>query len=129
MAKSAKRQAPSRIRYEQGHPTVSCRVPKKLYDRLRAAKEAEGRSFADILKMGLGIIEVRIKGEAEARREGHAKGYKKGYADAEHLYEVTYFCNVCGQTMRVTTPEEKEAIKSYMRQHGWGHKECHEKRR
>ena len=89
MAKSAKRKAPSRTRYEQGHPTVSCRIPKELYERLRAVKDAEGKSFADILKIGLGMLEVQAKGEAEVRKQGHEAGYRIGYAEAERLYNAS----------------------------------------
>ena len=129
MAKTVRRKAPSRARYEQAHPTVSCRIPREVYDRLRAVKEADGRSFADILKMGLGIIEVGVKEEGEIRKQAHTKGYKKGYADAERIYKVTYPCNVCRKTLTVTSTAEKEAIRKYMQEDGWGHGECHERAR
>ena len=129
MAKHIKKKSPSRVRYEQAHPTVSCRVPQKVYDRLQAVKEMEGKSFADILKVGLGLLEVRAKGEAEIRKQGYAEGYKKGYAEAEGTYKVTYPCNVCRKVLTVTSTNEKEAIKQYMQENGWGHQECHEKSR
>ena len=127
MAKSGKRKAPSKVRYEQGHPTVSCRVPREVYGRLQAVKEVEGMSFAEVLKVGLGLLEVRAKGEAEIRKQGYDAGYKKGYAEAERLYKVTYPCNVCGKLLTVTSTDEKEAIKQYMKEHSWGHRECHDK--
>lgn len=126
MAKHIKKKYPSRVRYEQAHPTVSCRVPQKVYDRLRAVKETEGRSFTDILKVGLGLLEVRAKAEAEIRKQGHAEGYKRGYAEAEGTYKVIYHCNVCRKVVAVTSTNAKEAIKQYMEEQGWGHKECHE---
>ena len=55
-----KKKSPSRIKYEQRHPTVSFRVTKELYDRLQAVKEAEGLSNTDILKVGVGLLEVRV---------------------------------------------------------------------
>lgn len=128
MPKSAKRKAPSRVRYEQSNPTVSCRVTRDIYHRLQAAKQAEGKSFTDILKIGLGMLEPQIRRENEIRKKGHAEGYAKGYAEAEHLYKVTYFCSVCRKTITVTSEKEKEAITNYMQEHGWGHKECHERR-
>lgn len=136
MAKAGKKNPPSRVRYEQRHPTVSCRIPKDVYDRLQAVKAAEGKSFADVLKIGLGILEVRVKEEGEVRKQAHAQGYKKGhaegygkgYAEAENLYKVTYPCSVCRKTLMVTSTNEKEAIKKYMQEHSWGHAECHEKR-
>jgi len=128
MAKATKRKAPSRVRYEQGHPTVSCRVPREVYDRLQVIKKAEGQSFADVLKIGLGILEVRVKEEAEVREQGYAKGHRKGYAEAERLYKVTYPCSVCREMLTVTSRDEKEAIKQYMQEHRWGHRACFEKK-
>ena len=127
MAKTVRRKAPSRARYEQAHSTVSCRIPREVYDRLRAVKEAEGKSFADILKIGLGIIEVRVKEEGETRKQGYDNGYRKGYAEAERTYKVTYPCSVCRKTIELTSKEAKRAANQYMQQHGWGHKECHER--
>jgi hypothetical protein len=130
MGKTAsKRKPPSRIRYEQSHPTVSCRVPRKLYDKLRKAKGTDGTSFADILKIGLGILEVRAQNEAELTRKGYGSGYKKGYADAESAFKISYACSICRGILTVTSKDEKEAIKAYMQEHGWGHRECHERRR
>lgn len=120
-----KRKAPSRIRYEESHPTVSCRISRKVYDRLQAAKEREGRSFADILKTGLKIFEF----EAYKRNKAYSKGYRDGYRNAEHKLKVTYLCSVCGEEIALDSLKEKEAASRYMEDHGWGHAECHEKRR
>ena len=117
MAKS-KKKPPSRVRYEKSHPTVSCRVSKGIYDRLQQIKRRERRSFTDILKLGLGILELEAKKETEA--------YKKGWRDAEKRYKVIYYCSVCGDTLTVTTDKEKEAIINYMENYGWGHAKCHE---
>lgn len=130
MAETAsKRKAPSRVRYEQGHPTVSCRIPREVYDRLQKAKQTEGKSFADVLKIGLGVLEVQVREQGEARKQGYAEGYRKGHAEAERVYKVTYPCSVCRNMLMVTSTEEKQAIAQYMQQHGWGHKECHERAR
>ena len=121
--------APSRVKYEQENPVVSCRVPKELYERLWRAKQADGRSFADILKIGLGILEVKAKTEQEARQQGFEEGFGEGYDYAERRYKVTYRCSVCRKVMEVTEEDEKKAIEQYMREQGWGHGECHERRR
>ena len=94
MRKTARHISPSRVRYEQAHPTVSCRVPMDIHKRLVVVKEAEGKNFTDILKIGLGILEVRTEGKASIQKQAHAKGYQKGYAEAERLYKVTYACTV-----------------------------------
>ncbi|MBF8267727.1 MAG: hypothetical protein HW388_1235 [Dehalococcoidia bacterium] len=62
MTKAVRKTPPSRVRYETANPTVSCRVPTEVYDRLQAVKEAEGRNCADVLKIGLGILEARAAG-------------------------------------------------------------------
>jgi len=118
-----KRKAPSRIRYEESHPTIACRVPKETYDRLQEMKLKEAMSFADILKTGLGILQSKAKKDEKA----YYKGYNAGYRRAELEFKVTYACNVCGKPIVVNTRDEKEAIKEYMEEHRWGHRECHEK--
>jgi len=118
-----KRKTPSRVRYEESNPTVSCRVPKKIYDRLQEIKLKQGKSFADILKIGLGILQLKARKEENA----YSKGYNDGYRRAELEFKVTYACNVCGKLIVVSTRTEKEAIKQYMEEHSWGHRECHEK--
>ena len=119
-----KKRTPSRMKYEQSHPTVSFRVLKELYDRLEVVKKAEGKSTTDVLKVGLGLLEVKVSKEKEARRQGYEQGFEKGYEEAENLYKVTYPCRVCRKMIPVTSPEVKEAIRRYMSEHGWGHTNC-----
>lgn len=123
MSKVIKKKPPSRIRYEQSHPTVSCRVSKEIYDRLQAIKKTEKKSFADILKIGLGII-TEAKKEKTARQKSYRLGFSKGYAEAEREYKVTYACSVCGRRMTVHWEREKAAIAKYMTESGWAHKDC-----
>ena len=120
----AKRKAPSRVKYEQAHPTVSCRVPRVLYDRLRTATEAKGMSFADALKVGLGLLEVQVAAEAEVRKHGYDVGYRKGYAEAEQLYKVIYPCSVCRKPITATSVDEKKDISRHMLERGWAHAAC-----
>lgn len=116
-----KQKTPSRIKYEQNHPTISFRDSKELQDRLQAVKKAEGKSNADVLKAGVGLLEVKVRQEEEVRLEG----YKKGYEDAKNRFEVTFPCSVCGKMISITNPKAKEAVSRYMTEHGWGHAECH----
>ena len=44
---------PSRIRYENSHPTVSFRIDRELYDELKDLKSKSGLSVADILRVGM----------------------------------------------------------------------------
>lgn len=129
MTKAAKKKAPSRVRYEEAHPTVSCRISKEVYDELQEVKESEGKSFADILKIGLGIIEARMKEEGEVRKKVYADGRKERYAEAEGLYRVTYHCSICRKMIELTSKKAKQAASEYMQEHDWGHKACHQKKR
>jgi hypothetical protein len=129
MAKGRKNKTPSRLRYERDHPTVSLRIPQKLSDTLRIIKEAEGKSIKDVLEAGAGLLEVKVRQEEEIRVQAYEEGWEKGIAEAEELYAVPYRCSICGKEIVVTTDEEKRAIKTYMREHGWGHAECINRRR
>lgn len=126
MPRKVKRQLPpSRIKYEERNPTVSCRVSIDIYERLVVAKEVEGKSFADILKIGLGKQEVQAKKVKAVRQQAWNEGYNKGYADAALRYKVVYHCNVCREEMEVIHENEKKAVNQFMQEHGWGHNDCH----
>ena len=93
MAKAKGKKTPSGIKYEQSHPTIAFRAPKELYDRLQAAKKVEGKSNTDVMKIGVGILEVKMRSEGEIRREWHRKGYEL----AESIYKLTFPCFGCGE--------------------------------
>ena len=87
MARRLKRKVPpSRIKYDDNHPVVSCRVSKETFDRLTESKKLDGKSFADILKIGLGIAEDGDKKLVEQKKlswdEGYNEGYDEGHNDA-----------------------------------------------
>ena len=82
MAKKLKRKTPpSRIKYENSHPTVSCRVSKEIYGKMAKSKEVDGKSFADILKIGLGIAEKDDEKLVEAKQKSYDEGYDEGHRD------------------------------------------------
>ena len=54
----------------------------------------------------------------------YQEGYQKGWQDAKNRYRVIYRCKVCGGPLEVTQDNEKQAVKQYMREHGWGHGDC-----
>ena len=110
---------PSRIKYEQTHPVIGIRVDGLLYERLRELKRKSNMSFASLVKQGLDVLESSV-GEA----------YERGHAEAEEKYSITYPCSICGEEIVVTRESKSyEAMRTYMREHGWGHSECHESRR
>jgi hypothetical protein len=125
MKEASKKVPPSRARYDEAHPTVSCRVSKDLYDELETISKKEGKSLADILKIGLGRLEEKAADCENARNEGIYEGYMVGFSEAKKAFKVMYPCIVCGEMITVSTVEEKEAIMQYMVEHNWGHHSCH----
>jgi predicted CopG family antitoxin len=119
-----KKKTPSREKYEKENPVVGFRISRELYDRLQSVKKAEGKSITEVLKVGVGLLEVKVRKEKEIRVQAYDEGWEKGASEAEELYSVSYSCSVCGEEIVVTTDEEKRAIKKYMREHGWGHANC-----
>ena len=122
--KNNKKKLPSREKYEKAHPVFSARVPRKIYDRIQEVKKKEHLSNTDILMLALDPIEIKVRAEEEVRQSAYDEGWEKGIGEAEELYSVSYPCSVCGKTIVVTTEDEKKAIRTYMREHGWGHADC-----
>lgn len=104
---------PSKVKYDEAHPTVSVRVTRELYDRLTELREQSGKSLGDILKEALKLQAPSTK-----------KAYQLGYEAAKQEFAISYKCSVCGGNLTVSSAKEKEAIAGYMREHGWGHSEC-----
>lgn len=123
----AKRKSPSREKYERNNPVVSHRVPKELHDRLQAAKEKEGLSYTDILKMGLGLLEPKIRAEKGVWDEAYERGHISGYTLAESVYKITYPCSICKKTIEVRAEETKRAIRRFLINERWGHAACHDR--
>lgn len=59
MHRSSKK-PPSRIRYEREHPVISFRVDKELFARLQVLRYQSGRSYADFIKVGAGLMEPDV---------------------------------------------------------------------
>ena len=49
-----RRVSPYPVRYERDNPTVSVRVSREEYDRLKAVREQNDISLGDILRVSLG---------------------------------------------------------------------------
>jgi hypothetical protein len=129
MPRTIKKKSPSRIKYEQVNPTVSCRVPQEIYKRLKTIIAADGNGFADMLKIGLGIVEPILEKASDYELERYMDGFAEGYLEVENKYITTYRCGVCRKTMEIHTKEEKLAAGQYMTEKGWHHGECHRKYR
>ncbi len=104
---------PSRLRYEESHPTISFRLRRNLREQLKATLEKSEHSFADFVKEALGVKE-RTVGAA----------YNNGYAAARVKYLVIFHCKWCNGLLEVADPTTKDAAKRYMEEAGWGHEAC-----
>jgi hypothetical protein len=128
MARKRRKSPPSRKKYDENNPVVSFRASKNDRDRFLVMREKRGMSHGDIYRAGLDIGENKIKGEEEIREQAYEEGWEKGIEEATELYAVPYQCSVCGKEIVVHTQDEKKAIKTYMREHGWGHGDCIDRR-
>ena len=118
MAKS--KRTPSRIRYEQSHPTVSARIPVDKRDKLFTVLARISLTLAQLLIRFADEMEIISRPLEDARRAG--------YEEAKSRFLVTYPCNGCGNLLPITSPKEKAAVGKYMSEHGWGHEECHKRK-
>jgi predicted RNA-binding Zn-ribbon protein involved in translation (DUF1610 family) len=62
----ANKKPPSRKRYEEEHPTVSFRLDRDSYRRLKEHLDGTGYSFADFVKDALGREESMVKRRVKA---------------------------------------------------------------
>ena len=67
----------------------------------------------------------RKKGYDSGYREGDKAGYQRGVKQ----YKVTYPCSVCGgELVMMPGAKDHEAMKAFMKQAGWAHSSCIEKK-
>ena len=123
---TTKHKPPSRIKYEENHPVISCRLSKADYDLLKQRLEELNISFATFVKDALGRLELKMPSIDEAWSKGYDEGYKYGYNKAKKEHQIWYYCNVCRERIDIRPNSEahKDMIQ-YMREHGWGHVKCH----
>lgn len=114
---------PARIRYEQSHPTVSCRLSRDEYALLKQRLEdLGGISFADFVKDSLGLLQLKMPATEEIRERARDEGYNQ----AKEEYQIWYYCAVCGKRIDVgPNSDSHKAMIGHMKQNGWGHKSCH----
>ena len=121
---TTKRKPPSRIRYEENHPVLSCRIPQADYDLLKQRLKELNISFATFVKNALERLEIKMTDIDEAKNEG----YKQGYEQAQKDHQIWYYCNVCQERINISpNGESHKALIQYLKEHGWGHVSCHEK--
>jgi len=119
--KNNKKKSPSREKYEKENPTVSGRMPKEKRDKFYANLAKSGRTVSDALNSLADDLELKVRPIDEAM--------KASYEEAKNLYMVTFPCDVCDEPILITNLKTKEAVSKYMTEHGWGHAECHKRKR
>jgi len=113
---------PARIRYEQSHATVSCRVDRDTYDLLKQCLEDGGISFADFVKNSLGLLQLKILDTEKIKERARNEGYNQ----AMDYYQIWYYCAVCGERIYMKpNSDSHKAMIGYMKEHGWAHAGCH----
>ena len=122
MAK-ATRKPPARIRYEQSHPTASCRLSRDIHDLLKQRLEdLGGVSFADFVKDGLGLLQPRMPDIKKIKDRARDEGYNQ----AKEEYQLWYFCSVCRERIDMKPDsDDHKAMIGYIKEHRWGHASCH----
>lgn len=114
---------PSKIRYEQSHPALSCRISKDAYDLLKQRLKELGVSFADFVKDSLGLLQLKMPDIEEIKDTAAGEGYNQAKKDCQ----IWYFCNVCRKPIYMEPKgDDHKAMIGYMKEHGWGHPSCHE---
>ena len=118
----ASHKPPARIRYEQSHPTASCRLDRDTYDLLKQRLEdLGGVSFADFVKESLGLQQAKMPDIEEIKGAAFEEGYNQAVKD----YQIWYYCSVCGKRMEMSpNDDDHKAMIGYMKEHGWGHASC-----
>jgi hypothetical protein len=114
----ASHKPPARVRYEESHPTVSCRLDRDTYALLKQRLEdLGGVSFADFVKDSLGVLQLKMPDVKEIR--------EKAYDQAKKDYQIWYFCNICGKKIDMSpNGDDHKTMIGYMKEHGWRHTSC-----
>jgi len=113
---------PSRLRYEETHPTVTVRVSEEMREKLTELKEVHDLSLGDVLRHGLETAKPDLD---KAYTQGLTEGYEDGYGEAKDEYEVIYWCSGCRRRhLSINTVEEKEAAAQLMYDAGWESSAC-----
>jgi len=114
---------PAQVRYEQSHPTVSCRLSRDVYDLLKQRLEdLGGVSFADFVRDSLGLLQLNMPDIREIKE----KAYDEGYNQAVEDWQIWYYCAVCRKRIDMSPNDnDHKAMIGFMKDHGWGHASCH----
>ncbi|MFC1861566.1 hypothetical protein ACFLYL_04790 [Chloroflexota bacterium] len=113
---------PSRLRYENNNPTISFRVSREVYDKLKAHLARRDVSFANFVKESLGVQQTQIPDVGKIKQAAWNEGYRK----AKATYEICLSCSICQQPITVRSNSQMhKAIIDHL-EGLWSHGNCHE---
>ncbi len=108
---------PSRIKYEQNNPTISFRVSREVYEKLKDHLAKRQVSFADFVKESLGVQKPLI--------EKRDKAWNEGYDQAEEDYQIRYPCSKCGEGIGMLPGSSlHNSIMEFLKEKGFKHLKC-----
>lgn len=124
---------PSRIRYELNNPMFSTRIPLDWEEEIKQIMKDMGLSKkefigVDLKKIKANYTRVYKKGFNNGKQEGYDEGEMDGVNDSSERWAIWYFCSICNKKIYIMpNSNSHEAVIQYMKDHSWGHAECHNK--
>ena len=120
---------PSRIRYEESHPSVTFRVSREDYERLDRIRQEWGWSFRDIIMYGAGLAERDMEAEEKRINEASMMVWEQAcdWSRKETLSSVEIgTCSGCGEAIEwdLTNPHMKSQIDDIVSSTSICHNEC-----
>jgi len=115
---------PARLRYEESHPNVTCRLDQEIYNQLNARLKELNVSFATFVKDALGNLELSTN---KARKEGYEQGSNEAYAQAYE--DARQFdlgnCEECGEPLHwnLNTKAHQYTLDEIVNQVGFAHRD------
>jgi hypothetical protein len=96
---------PAKKRYDEKHPTVSFRVSREGYDRLKETLNKQGKTIGQFFREALEIEERNYK-----------EAYWRGFREARERYAIYTICLSCYEPIAIDNEELKEEITARVEQ-------------
>ena len=82
-------------------------------------------------RLGLSLrnLLIGVADETDIKLKPIDEAWEAGYEEAKKRYMVPYPYSVCEKLIPITSPKAKKAAGQLMSDAGWGHAECHHRRR
>ena len=102
------------------------RVPREIYDRLIEIRDGTGQSWADIMKVGLGLQEpiLDVIAARDQLRHQRALGRREEFNFAYDAFGIEIICGDRCSVDTVCTRRLQDAADQLIEEDGWVHKDC-----